>query len=397
MFARAVRIFTVRGIDVRLDPSLVLLAIPFAWAFAGRFSVRYDPTVAWTMAGVGVLLVFASILAHELAHALEARHRDIEVAGITLLMFGGVTEMHAHGDTPRDEFAVAAVGPYVSLLCGAVFGLAATYAPDLPGGAGAPIAEVAGLLAWLNVLLAVFNLLPAAPLDGGRVLRAGVWWGTKNRDMGVRVAARAGQLLALALIGLGLWTFATAGPGSTISAVVWLVIGFFLWSAARTELRQAELDRVLDRHRITDLFDPRPDPVPADRRLDLVDHASTGIDLLPVVDGDRLVGVLSIAELAGLDQTDRAMRTAGDLVRPVGQAPAIDLDTDLRTLITALAGDNDIAVLERDGRPVAVVTEREVARALHVLRAAGAGRPGRGRGRSRPDPTDPRAPAGHGR
>jgi Zn-dependent protease len=379
MFTRAVRIARIRGIDVRLDPSLVLLALLFAWAFGGRFTATYPTVTAWTMAAAGVLLVFLSILAHELAHALEALHRDIEVEGITLLMFGGVTEMNTYTETPRDDFVIAAVGPYVSLLCGAVFGLTATFAPDLFGAAAPPVAEVAGVLAWLNVILAVFNLLPAAPLDGGRVLRAGVWWVTKDRGRGVRVAARAGQLLSLGLIGLGVWLLVAGEVAATISAVVWLIIGFFLWSASRAELRRDEVDRLLDRHRVIDLVGEPPDPIEVDRRLDLVDvdAALTGAQLIPVTDAGRLIGVLPVRELEALHATDRSVRTAGELMHRIDDYPAVDLGASLRALVAAFAGPANVVRLERDGHGVGAVTEPEVARALHALRASGRGRAGR--------------------
>jgi Zn-dependent protease len=172
MFSRAVRLVRIRGIDVRLDPTLVLIALLVGWTFGTRFATVHPLGTAITMAAAGATLFFVSILAHELAHAFEAMHRGIEVRGITLFLFGGVTEMDASSETPRDEFVIAAVGPYVSLLCGAAFGLLATYASWLfPPAFATPVADVAGLLGWLNVLLAVFNLVPGAPLDGGRVLR----------------------------------------------------------------------------------------------------------------------------------------------------------------------------------------------------------------------------------
>src|SRR5699024_10473211 len=126
----------------------------------------------------------------------EARHRGIRVHAITLLLFGGVTEMHAHGQRPNDEFAIAAAGPYASLVCAATFGLLATFAHDLlPDAAADPIAEVAGLLGWWTLLLALFNLVPGAPLDGGRVLRAILWWLLGERMRALRITVRAGQLL----------------------------------------------------------------------------------------------------------------------------------------------------------------------------------------------------------
>lgn len=383
MLRHALRIARIRGIDVRLDPSLVLLALLFAWVFANRFGAAYPPAVAWAMAGAGVVGVLLSILAHELAHALEAQHRGIEVDGITLLMFGGVTEMHAHSESPRDEFVIAAVGPYASLVCGAVFGLIATFAPELPGGLWPTVAEVAGVLAWLNVVLAVFNLVPGAPLDGGRVLRAAIWWVTRSRRTGLRVAAHAGQALAVSLVALGVWGYltdrTTAARGGLTSLALGLFLGFFLWSAARAELRQNDLDGLLDGRTVADLIAPLPAPVAADQPLDVGGVGGQagdtgeagGADLLPVVEDGRLVGVLVIDELRSLHTTDRGLRTAGELMRPVDGHPTVELDADVRALLAGFDGDNDLVRVAHGGRPIAAVTEREVARALQALRASG--------------------------
>jgi Zn-dependent protease len=374
MFARAVRLVRVRGIDVRLDPTLVLIAVLVGWTFGTRFMEVHPTGIAVAMAVAGAVLFFASILAHELAHAFEALHRGLEVHGITLFLFGGVTEMDARSESPRDEFVIAAVGPYVSLLCGAAFGLLATYATWLfPAGLAGPVADVAGLLGWLNVLLAVFNLVPGAPLDGGRVLRAGLWWALKDRRRALRISARAGQVLGLAIAGFGLWAIARTGTAGLIGGFWWLVIGAFLFSAARVELRHSDVDAVLDGRSARDLVGPLPEPVAVDRALDTVDAETMarGRELLPVVDGDRLVGVLPLPELADLHPTDRSVRTAGEVMATVDELPLVELDAGVRELIAAFAGDHRAVRVAESGRPIAVVTEREVARSLNALRRDG--------------------------
>jgi hypothetical protein len=163
---------------------------------------------------------------------------------------------------------------------------------------------------------------------------------------------------------------------ATISAVVWLIIGFFLWSASRAELRRDEVDRLLDRHRVIDLVGEPPDPIEVDRRLDLVDvdAALTGAQLIPVTDAGRLIGVLPVRELEALHATDRSVRTAGELMHRVDDYPAVDLGASLRALVAAFAGPANVVRLERDGHGVGAVTEPEVARALHALRASARGR-----------------------
>ncbi|MBS3942139.1 MAG: site-2 protease family protein [Actinobacteria bacterium] len=374
MFTRAVRLTGIRGIEVRLDLSLLPFAALVAWFFAARFRGDNDLAISLAMAVVGGLLFFGSILAHELGHALEARHRGLDVERITLFLFGGVTEMHTHSASPRDEFVVAAVGPWISLVCGALFGLIATFAAVVfPAGLAGPVAEVAGLLAWVNVLLAVFNLVPGAPLDGGRVLRAGLWWLLKDRDRALRIAARAGQVLAVAVVLVGLRGIQVAGFDGLLGAVIWVVLGVFLWNAAQAEVRQSDLDRLLDGRRARDLVGVLPDSVALDQPLATVRVSGDTADhhLLPVIDGDEFVGVLPVRDLQGQPQADRADRHVRDLVRDVDHLPRVDLDADVRALIDAFAGKVHAVRLCEGGREVAVVTERQIARALTRLRRSG--------------------------
>jgi Zn-dependent protease len=382
MFTRAVRLVRIRGIDVRLDPTLLLIALLVGWTFATRFATAHPLATAIAMAAAGAVLFFVSILAHELAHAFEALHRGLQVHGITLFLFGGVTEMDAAGESPRDEFVIAAVGPYVSLLCGAAFGLLATYAVWLfPPALASPVADVAGLLAWLNVVLAVFNLVPGAPLDGGRVLRAGLWWLLRDRRRALRISARAGQLLAAALVAYGVFGMSQAGAAGLVGGFWWLVIGFFLWSAARAELRQSEVDAVLHGRRAGDLVGPLPAAIDADRALDTldVDAVAAGRELLPVGSAGRLVGYLPVQEFAELHPTDRSVRSAGEVMHPLDGLPFVELDAGVRELIAGFAGDHHAVQVGRGGVPLAVVTEGEVARALNALRREGTAG-GRGRG-----------------
>jgi Zn-dependent protease len=251
MFTRAVRVATVRGVEVRLDPSLLLIVVLLVWTLRGRFALRFDPTLALTLTLLTSVLVILSVLAHELGHALEALQRGGRVGGITLFALGGATELGDHGRTPRDELGVAAIGPWVSLVLAAAFGLVATGAENLPASTmAAAVGLVAGVLGWSNLGLAVFNALPAAPLDGGRMLHALVWRVTRDRAVATTVSALLGQLLGAVLIVLGAWTLAVGSPfvpaGGTAPRLltatggVWSVlVGVFLVVGARAERRRA--------------------------------------------------------------------------------------------------------------------------------------------------------------
>ena len=377
MLARAVRVADIRGIEVRLDPSVVLLAVLVTVLFATRFLDGFAPAVAFTMAGIGALLVVATTFAHELAHALEARHRGLEVESITLLLFGGVTEMHASGQSARDELAIAAVGPYVSLVCGAAFGLVATFTPDLlPSAIGQPVAEVAGLLGWWNVLLAVFNIVPGAPLDGGRVLRALLWMLLGDRLRALRISVRAGQVLGFGLVAAGVWVVATGAlpliPG-LIGAFVLATTGVFIANAAQRELRHAELDEVLTGRTIRDLVAAFPTPWPAERPLTdgharLVGDDDLDGELVTIEHADGRIGAVEVAAIDADAHDPDAPRTVGELGTDVTELPSIDVDADLHELVDTFQGDHRIVRVTREGLTIGALTEREVARALERLR-----------------------------
>ncbi len=336
MFSRAVRVLSIRGIAVRLDPSLLIIALLIGWTFAARFAADHGRLTGITMAVAGTVLFFASILAHELAHGLEARHRGLEVHGITLFLFGGVTEMEAHGHRPRDEFAIAAVGPWTSLVCGAIFGLMATSAGLLGPRLAGPVGDLAGLLGWLNVLLAIFNLVPGAPLDGGRVLRALLWWVTRDRFRAIRITARIGQALGIGLALFGLWVFATT-PAGVLGAIWYVIVGLFLHGAARAELRSAKLDQLYSEWTVAELFD-------------------------------------------GFQG-----RSDASLAVDPSTLPTVRDDADLHTLIDAFQ-DHDVVLVVRDDAPQVVIAEREAAAAIGRIR----------RTRARPPAvTGIREPAGH--
>jgi Zn-dependent protease len=398
---RAIRVARVRGVEVRLDPSLLLLALLLTWLLSVRFSGAYGTGVATIMGIVASLLFFGSILAHELAHAFEALHRDIEVAAITLLLFGGVTEMHSESRHPRDEFVIAAVGPYASLVCAAVFGLVAAGANTfLDGSFGAAVLEVSRLLAYLNVLLAAFNLIPGAPLDGGRVLRAAIWYVTRDRRRAVRGAARAGQFFGIVTIGFGVLEFTRGLEVAAIGGVWWVIIGVFLFGAARSELRRADLLALYDGRTVGDVLGPGPQVVARDQRVEVLDPDASGDDHLLVTDEgadggaapgatdgahpgaddgaahDPITGWLDVATLRELHPADRALRTAGDLARPIDELPTVAADLSLEALVQRfLRSDDDRLRVVHEGRTIAVLSERRTAR---VLRELGAGRRGRG-------------------
>lgn len=364
------------GVEIRLDLSILVLVALVAWAFTGLFRANHDLVTALVMAAVGAVLVVFTTLAHELGHALEARHRGMEVEAITLLLFGGVTELHADGQTARDELAVAAVGPWISLVCAAGFGLLATFAADLlPGALAGPVGQVAGVLGWWNLLLAVFNLVPGAPLDGGRVLRALLWMLTGDRLRALRISVRAGQVLGVALVVVGVATLVRGGPRASLVAAAFALSGVFLIRAAASELRHAELNAVLEGWRVVDLLALPPVPLPGGQQLAEVDRerVEQAGDLHAVEQDTDLVGVVERGTLLGEGDGPAWPPDAllAELAEPLDAVPCVELTDDLHTLIDAFQGTHHVVRIVRDGRTIGAVTEREIARSIARLRRDG--------------------------
>ena len=263
----SVRLFRVFGFEVRVDASWFLLLFLMIYVLSGPFrsTLHSSDTVAYITTVVSVLALFASLILHELGHALVARHQGIAVPGIDLYLFGGLTEMSHDPVTPGDDFRVSVAGPLATLaviaVCVAidlalVGGHRLTQAIELDS--DIHITPVLMALSWLipvNTLLLAFNLLPAFPLDGGRIARAAVWRVTGDKHRGTLVSARMGQVLAILLAAAGLWILLSL---HSFGGLYTIVLGYILYSSARAALASAALSERIDGVRISDVMDPEP-------------------------------------------------------------------------------------------------------------------------------------------
>lgn len=357
------------GVDVRIDPTWLVLALLVLWSFHVQFTSPARGSAATLgMALAAAVLFFLSLLAHELAHALEGVHRDIEVHGITLMVFGGVTEMGVSPRRPRDEFVISAVGPYVSLVAGALFGLIATFTAAFGG--PQPVAEVAGTLGWLNVVLALFNLIPGAPLDGGRVLRALIWAATRDRHRAVRWASYAGQGVAAVLLLLAA-RLLLVRPGAVVTAGWAAFIGWFMWRAARQERRRSELEELLEGRTIAALTVVEPPHLSSLARIEDVFEllaAAPGTEIFPVDDREpdhpEVVGALHVDDVLEIPPQDRTTRTVGDLMRPIAELRQVPEDADLLGVAGIVAHGDPVVVVDTAGHARALVTPGQLQAAL---------------------------------
>ncbi len=368
-----ITIGSIAGIEVRIHRSWVVIALLIGWSFWNRFVlVGYASAPAVVMAVVGATLFFLSVLVHEFAHALEAQHRGVEVSGITLFLFGGVTEMSSDIRRPRDEFALTAIGPFSSLVLAAIFGLTAFYS----GQAGFElVAQVAGLLGWINLALGLFNLLPGAPLDGGRILRALVWSVTGDRQRAVRFAARTGQLLAALIASLGIVQLLFV-PAAAIGGIWLIVIGGFLAFAAQSEIAQQAIDERLGGLTVGELLH-RDELVTLTADTDVataVEQLRVGPEgTLAITRDGRTAGVLLLEDVAKLPADQRAGRPVAEVMLPVEELPSVDGGAEITEALREMAGGRPLAVTadEEGGKRIeGVVTpeqlERVVRRSLQL-------------------------------
>jgi len=299
------QLFRVAGIPVRIDPSWVIVFGLISWSLAAGYFPRVLPDVsvgaAWLHGVVAALLLFVSVFLHELSHALVALEHGVPVSGIRLHVFGGVSEMEAEPPTPRAELMIAAIGPLTSfVIAGLCYGLGR--ALDGPPW----VAALTGYLAVVNFIVGIFNLVPGFPLDGGRVLRALLWWGSGRQQWATLWASRAGIAFAIFMIALG---GMRAVAGEVIGGLWFVFIGMFLYQAARASRALVDIRARLEPLRVADVMaaaEPAvaeaPPPADAVAAEASAWHAflklgRAGAGRLAVVDGGRVVGVVSRRDL----------------------------------------------------------------------------------------------------
>jgi len=315
------QVLRVAGIPVRVDASWLLVFGLIAWSLAAGYFPQVLPgsnaATAWVQGVVAALLLFVSVFLHELSHALVAREHDVPVSGIRLHVFGGVSELEAEPPTPRAELLIAIVGPLTSfVIAGLCFGLGRAVT-------GPPwVAALTGYLAGVNFLIGVFNLAPGFPLDGGRLLRAMLWWASGRQEWATLWASRAGSAFAFFLIGIGLLR---ALRGEIIGGLWFAFIGLFLHQAARASRQLSVIRQRLEPLRVAEVMSPvEASALSLPERDAVTPEASAWAaflklghserDAVPVLASGRLVGVVSRRDLqtvlSGRPSEDVAHRAA---------------------------------------------------------------------------------------
>ena len=362
-FPNAWTLFRVQGIPVRLDRSWLLIAGVIVYFFFGRLQVTLPeiPTPGLlAISAIAAVLFFASILGHELGHALVSRALGIPVLAITLFAMGGVTESTREARRARDEFMIVGIGPFISFVLAVVFRVLLR-AVDPVG----PAAEVLGYLAWTNLALAIFNVVPGYPLDGGRLLRSVLWGITGKPHQATRWAARVGQVFALALMAIALNGFLgvfVPPPGilrdiTDMVGGLWTVfIGFFLLRGATSSHKRASLREWLQRRTVREVMGSVPPPLSPGASLAeaLVSVQERPSLLWPV--GDPVQGALLLADIDAVPSEHWDTTTTAEVARDAAEA-TVPIHSSLDDAVELmLAAPHNMLIVTDAGRPVGLLT-----------------------------------------
>jgi len=341
----SIRLGRIFGIDIGLHYSLGVIALLIVFSLAGHFQFVNPGSTArlrWSLAGLTTLLFFASILAHELSHAAIGKARGIEVKSITLFALGGVANMEREPSDAASEFWMAIAGPSTSVVIGLLFLGIARVAGWQPQSGTPPAPLEAGLvwLGYINVALAIFNMIPGYPLDGGRVLRAIVWRINRDPARATKIAARVGQFVAMAFIVFGFFRFFYTGAFGGL----WLAfIGWFLADAAAASHAKVEVSFALADARVGDVMSQDCPAVEGNMSLRAFaeNHIlRTGRHCFVVLQNGRRSGLVTLDVLKKIDRNKWPFTMVADVARRFEQLLTVSPQTPLRRALELMAQDN---------------------------------------------------------
>jgi Zn-dependent protease/CBS domain-containing protein len=347
------------GIPLKVHVSWFLVFLLVTWLLAQSYFPHVLPNLpvweAWALGMLAALLLFASVLVHELGHCVVAMRYHIPIGQITLFIFGGMAQIRREAPTPKAEFLIAIAGPIVSLVISFTF-LGLTLLPGVP----APFAAVFEQIQFGNLILALFNLVPGYPLDGGRVLRAAIWAWSKNFHKATRLAARAGQLFSVLLVMLGIVAITM---GSALNGMWLMLVAGFLYVAAQNSHRQTFFQESLSSLSVGDVMTQNVVGLETNQTVDKAVNnyfLRYGFGGFPVIEEGRLVGMVSLKELTAVPRETWNAITVGQVMIPSAPQFAVHAQEPLtaamdrmmqedRSRLIVTQGDNVVGIITRSG------------------------------------------------
>lgn len=365
------RLGKIAGIEIDINYTWIIIVVLITWSLATQFMALYPgwgTATYWIVGLVAAILLFVSVLLHELAHSLVARSRGLPVKSITLFIFGGVSNIEREPQSPGVEFWMAIVGPVTSIVIGVIALL--LYLPIAR--TASPLAAILSYLAITNILLGIFNLIPGFPLDGGRVLRSILWKITGNLRTATRAASIVGEVVAVLFIIIGVLALFS---GNVFDGI-WLgFIGWFLLNAARTANSQVMLESMFKGVTVSQVMNANPVTVPANISLQrLVDEyfLPHGLRSALVVQGDQFAGLITLGDIRHVPREQWAQTPVGMAMIPVDRLHAVSPTQNLNDVLT-LMGNHDVNQLPvvENGRVVGVLSRDAIIRYIEVHRGLG--------------------------
>jgi Zn-dependent protease/CBS domain-containing protein len=359
------------GIPVRIDYSWFLIIILFTWTFAtGYFPSEFknwSTAEYWIVGAITALMLFVSVLLHELGHSLVALRFKLPVRNITLFIFGGVSQISAEPTSALSEFWITIIGPVVSFVLAGVFGLLTFVTSGF-----APLLAVVKYLAYINLILGIFNLIPGFPLDGGGVLMAIIWGATHNRHRALLIASSVGSFFAYLFILYGAFQVLT---GNLINGLWIAFIGWFLVSASRSQVQQERMKDLLSGHKVSEVMSQGYTIIQSDTTLQaLVDeHILGGSRRSFIVEkGEDVVGILTLHHLRDVPKERWSSTTVSQVMVPTANWKQIRPDTEIWQAIEEMDRDgvNQLPVMT-DGKIDGMLTREDVISYIRTLREFG--------------------------
>ena len=369
MFGKRITLFKLLGFEVRLDLSWLIIAVLVTWSLARSVFPAYFENLSvltyWWMGIVGALGLFLSVIVHEFAHSLVARRFGLHMKGITLFIFGGVAEMADEPPSAKTEFFMAIAGPVTSVFLGLVlFGVTAF------GGWTGWSKPVLGVLSYLwsiNLVLAAFNLLPAFPLDGGRVLRAALWGWTKRLRRATRIASLIGSGFGILLIGVGVFNIIR---GDFVGGIWWFLIGMFVRSASQGSYQQLLVRQVLAGEPVRRFMVTDPVTVPYYISVEqLVEDYiyKYHFKMYPVLQEDKLVGCISTREVKEIPRNEWNQHTVKEISKSCTGENTVPPGTDAMVALALMNRTrNSRLMVVEDGRLLGIIALKDLLRFLSL-------------------------------
>ncbi|MEA2009679.1 MAG: M50 family metallopeptidase [Actinomycetota bacterium] len=350
---RGIRLGRVGGVEIVADLSVLIIAAVMVWVLYVDIGVMYpqtDPAFATTIAVVAGVFFVVSVVLHEGSHAVLATRRGLRVRRIQLLAFGGYTKIEGKEERPSDEFVISVAGPVTSLIVAGIFALISAIAGGAP-----EVQSSIRFLAFANLFIAVFNILPGFPLDGGRALRAAIWHVTGDRVRATNIAVASGRVFGWGVIGVAI---VVALTGFDPWAVLWILLGWYLLRSAGVAGRREQILVQVDGLTAGDVMRKTPDAVPGEMLVGtVVDLFQIGARLrsLPVEVDGRIRGVLGEAELEQLSPARRISIRASAAMANIGPGDVIDVRMPVEAMATRPSGKTGRFVVVDNGRAVGII------------------------------------------